>query len=454
MAIESRDPGTEEVIERFEPFAAARIEQALAGAENRFGSWRRTTFDERSALLRKTAEVLDARRDALADLASREMGKTLAEAVSEVEKCAWVCRHYAERARGYLEREAVQTEKGDSYIDYQPIGAVLAIMPWNFPYWQVFRFAAPALMAGNVALLKHASNVPRTALALEDIFHEAGLPTHVFQTLLIGSGPVAGIIADRRIAAVTLTGSNAAGAKVAREAGAHTKKTVLELGGSDPFIVMPSADFDAAIETGLKARMMNNGQSCINAKRFIIHADIYDRYLDAFVAQVEALKVGYQLEPETKVGPLALKKLRDDLSKQVKATLKAGARAVAGGHELPGKGYYFAPTVLTDIPPSSPAYQEELFGPVASFFKAADIDAAIALANDTPFGLGASAWTADDDEKDRFVRDLQAGSVFINLQVASDPRLPFGGVKQSGYGRELDRHGIQEFVNVKTVAVA
>ncbi len=453
MGIESRDPGTEELIEDFEPFDKKRIEAALADAARRYRDWRLTSFNERAKLLFRAADLLDAGKEKYAEIASREMGKTIAEARAEIDKCTWVCRHYADHGEAYLKRQPIEAGKRASYVDFQPIGPVLAVMPWNFPFWQVFRFAAPAVMAGNVALLKHASNVPQSALAIEEVFKEAGFPEHVFQTLLIGSGPVKDIIADDRIAAVTLTGSNDAGSRVAAQAGAAIKKSVMELGGSDPFIVMPSADFDAALSTGVKARMMNNGQSCIAAKRFLVHADIYDRFLDAYVAETEALKVGYQLDDGVQVGPLALKDIRDGLAQQVKKTVAEGGRVLAGGHELPRKGYYFAPTVLVDVRKNSPAYYEEMFGPVAIFFKVGDIDEAIAIANDTPFGLGASAWTTDDREQQRFIRDLEAGAVFINLQVASDPRLPFGGIKRSGFGRELDGYGIREFVDIKTVAI-
>ncbi len=354
----------------------------------------------------------------------------------------------------FLAEERVPTEARDSYIRYEPLGVVLAIMPWNFPFWQVFRFVAPALMAGNVGLLKHASNVPQCALAIEDIIRRAGFPEGVFQTLLIRSSEVAALLDDARVSAVTLTGSEGAGQDVAARAGHALKKTVLELGGSDPFIVMPSADIEKAAATAAKARAINNGQSCIAAKRFIVADAVADRFLEKFVAAMEGMKVGNPLDAATDIGPLATPDLVTDLEKQVNASVAAGARILTGGARVPGPGNYFAPTVLIDIPRDSPAYREELFGPVASVFRVSSIDEAIRIANDTSFGLGASVWTRDDKERDLFVRGIETGQVFVNAMVVSDPRVPFGGVKRSGYGRELGVHGIREFVNIKTVWVA
>ncbi len=404
--------------------------------------------------MRKAAEVLEADKEKLGRLMTLEMGKPIAAAVSEAEKCATACRFYAKHAQRFLADEHIEVENGKAWVAFQPLGVVLAIMPWNFPFWQVFRFAAPALMAGNVGLLKHASNVPQCALAIEDLFLRAGFPEGVFQTLLIGTDLVEGIIADARVAAVTLTGSEGAGRSVASTAGRHLKKCVVELGGSDPFVVMPSADLEAAVTTAVTARMINNGQSCIAAKRFIVHADIYDRFIEQFVSRVSALRVGDPVEEETQLGPLATEAIRDELHAQVKASVSQGARLLTGGKRVERDGYFYEPTVLADIPADSPAARDELFGPVACVFRARDLDHAITLANGTSFGLGASAWTTDRKERLRLVDEIESGLVFINGMVASDPRLPFGGVKNSGFGRELGEFGIREFVNIKTVRVA
>jgi succinate-semialdehyde dehydrogenase/glutarate-semialdehyde dehydrogenase len=382
-----------------------------------------------------------------------EMGKPIKAGIAEAEKCASACFYYADEAQQMLEPIEVETMGGRGIIHFQPIGPVLAVMPWNFPFWQVFRFAAPALMAGNVGLLKHSSNVPQCALAIEEILLAAGFPEGVFQTLLIGSAEVAGIIADSRIAAVTLTGSEGAGKSVGEHASKALKKTVLELGGSDPFIVMPSADIDAAAKTAVTARMINNGQSCIAAKRFIIHESVYDQFLARFVEGVKALRVGDPIDPATEVGPLATESIRDELAVQVEKTIGMGASALCGAKKIDRAGFYYEPTVLIDIPIASPADAEELFGPVASVWKAASLDDAVGIANSTRFGLGASVWTDDDMERDRFIRDIEAGLVFINGMVISEPALPFGGVKDSGYGRELGDFGIMEFVNIKSVKI-
>jgi succinate-semialdehyde dehydrogenase / glutarate-semialdehyde dehydrogenase len=451
MAIATINPATGETLKEFAGHNEEEIEARLRRASETFRTHRRTSFAARAALMMRAADILEREQAQLARLMTTEMGKTFKAAGDEVAKCAWVCRYYAETAAQHLADEAVATNATRSFIRYQPLGVVLAVMPWNFPFWQVFRFAAPALMAGNVGLLKHASNVPQCALAIEDIFTRAGFPAGAFQTLLITSEQVARVIDDERVVAVTLTGSEPAGRDVAARAGRQIKKTVLELGGSDPFIVMPSADMDAAVATAVKARTINNGQSCIAAKRFIVHTQIYDEFARRFVARMETLKVGDPLDEATDIGPLATPQILADLDEQVRRSVAAGARVLTGGARLARAGNYYPPTVLVDITPAAPAYREELFGPVALLFCVADVDEAIRVANDTTFGLGASAWTNDAQERARFVDELEAGSVFINGMVASDPRLPFGGVKHSGYGRELSVFGIREFVNIKTV---
>ena len=454
MGIATIDPANGRQIKTFEPHSAAQIDQALARAVAAFEKHRKTSFADRATRMRKVADFLEKECRELGRLMTLEMGKPIKAAMAEAEKCATACNYYADNAERFLSDQSVKMEGGESWIAFQPLGVVLAIMPWNFPFWQVFRFAAPALMAGNVGILKHASNVPQCALAIEDLFRRAGFVDGAFQTLLIGSEAVQGIIADPRIAAVTLTGSEGAGRSVAAAAGKNLKKSVVELGGSDPFIVMPSADFESAVSTAVTARMINNGQSCIAAKRFIIHQSIYDRFVDEFVKRVTKVRVGDPMEENTELGPLATGAIRDELDQQVQASVKAGARLLTGGRKIARDGYFYEPTVLVDIPANSPAARDELFGPVASVFKAKDIDDAIRIANGTSFGLGASAWTRDDTERDRFVAEIQAGLVFINGMVASDPRLPFGGVKNSGFGRELGEFGIHEFVNIKAVRVA
>ncbi|HEV3050233.1 MAG TPA: NAD-dependent succinate-semialdehyde dehydrogenase [Longimicrobium sp.] len=452
MPIATINPATGETLQTFDALTAAEVDEKLQRAADAFERHRRTSLADRSEKMRRAGEILDAEKDRLARLMTTEMGKTLAAARAEAEKCAWVCRHYAEHAARMLAPQTVDvggTARGE--VHFLPLGAVLAVMPWNFPFWQVFRFAAPGLMAGNVGLLKHASNVPQCALAIEDVFRRAGFEEGVFQTLLVGSDAVAGMLEDERVAAATLTGSTPAGQSVAERAGRNLKKTVLELGGSDPFIVMPSADLEAAARTAAKARCINNGQSCIAAKRFIVHADAADEFERRFVAAMEALRVGDPMADGTDVGPLATAAIRDEVDEQVRVSVDAGARVLTGGQRIEGPGFFYPPTILADIPEDAPAYREEVFGPVASLFRVASIDEAIALANDSQFGLGSSVWTRDEAERRRFVSEIEAGMTYVNAMVASDPRLPFGGVKQSGYGRELGIFGIHEFVNIKSV---
>ncbi|HLA14357.1 MAG TPA: NAD-dependent succinate-semialdehyde dehydrogenase [Gemmatimonadaceae bacterium] len=451
MAIATTNPATGKALRTFEPFSTQRVESCLERAAHAARAHRHTSFTDRARCMIRAAEILEAEKRQLGILMTTEMGKPISAAIAEAEKCAAACRYYAENGERFLADQPVRTEGGESWVAFQPMGVVLAIMPWNFPFWQVFRFAAPALMAGNVGLLKHASNVPQCALAIEDIIRRAGFGEGVFQTLLVGSEAVESIIADPRVAAITLTGSEGAGRSVAAAAGKHLKKSVVELGGSDPFVVMPSADLDTAVSTAVTARMINNGQSCIAAKRFIVHGEIYDTFLKQFVAQVSSIRVGDPMDENTQLGPLATSGIRDELDAQVRKSVSAGAKILTGGSRLERDGYFYAPTVLVGISPGSPAAQEELFGPVASVFKANDLDDAIALANGTRFGLGASAWTRDRREEERFVEEIESGLLFINGMVASDPRLPFGGVKSSGFGRELGEFGIREFVNIKTV---
>lgn len=451
MPIVTINPTTGDTLRTFDALTEKQIADKLELASATFRSYRATSFEVREPLMLRAAEILESDKREFARVMTTEMGKPIKAAEQEAEKCAWVCRYYAENARHHLADEVIQTNASKSYVTFQPLGPVLAVMPWNFPFWQVFRFAAPALMAGNVGLLKHSSNVPQCALAIEDVFRRAGFPEGVFQTLLIGSNDVQRVLEDERVAAATLTGSEPAGRSVAGIAGKQIKKTVLELGGSDPFIVMPSADLEEAVATGVRARTINNGQSCIAAKRFIVADSIYDEFERRFVALMQALRVGDPMEEQTEIGPLATEQILQELDAQVTKSVAAGAQILTGGRKLDRTGYFYEPTVLASIPERAPAYCEEVFGPVALLFRVSDLDGAIALANNTPFGLGASAWTNEDEERDRFVEELEAGCVFINGMVASDPRLPFGGIKTSGYGRELGQFGIREFVNIKTV---
>ena len=454
MAIESRNPATGELVKTFAALDWPAVDERVQRAADAFQTWRDTPVAERARVLARAADRLEADVPRLARLMTIEMGKLVKPAQDEILKCARGCRYYAEHGAAFLREEDVATEAKRSYIRYEPMGAVFAIMPWNFPFWQVFRFAAPALLAGNVALLKHAPSVPQCALAIEALLLDAGLPPGVFQTLLIELDHVPAILDDPRVHAVTLTGSDRAGRDVASRAGHALKKTVLELGGSDPFIVTPSADVDAAVATAVKSRTINTGQSCIAAKRFIVLESIADAFTSRFVDAMAALRVGDPLDPTTDVGPMARQDLVDALASQVKDAVSRGARVLTGGTPDARGGYFYPPTVLTDVPREARAYREELFGPVATLFRVKDLDEAIALANDTPYGLGASVWTNDASERDRVVAEVEAGQVFINAMVASDPRLPFGGIKMSGYGRELGELGIHEFLRAKTVWVA
>jgi len=462
MGITSINPSTGETIATYSPLTSEEIEKAIDLGQRTFEQYQKTESRQRSEWMHRAADVLDAQKAALGRLMSLEMGKTLKSAIAEVEKCAWVCRYYADESAGFLQDEPAKTDASESYVRFLPLGVLLAVMPWNFPLWQVFRAAAPALMSGNTMLLKHASNVPQCAIAIEAVFLEAGFPKGAFQTLLVGSEQVEPILADARVKAVTLTGSGPAGVAVAVTAAKHIKKSLLELGGSDPFVVTESADLAAAIAAAKTARLLNNGQSCIAAKRFILVGAIASAFEQGLSEAFAAQKVGDPLDESVDIGPLATPGILAELDQQVQTCLSMGATALAGGDvaalkaRLPERlqsGNFYPPTVLAAIPPGTPADQEEFFGPVALVFRVATVDEAITLANSTAFGLGASAWTADVAEQERFINELDAGAVFINGLVKSDPRLPFGGIKQSGYGRELGRYGLMEFVNAKTVWV-
>jgi len=454
VMIASINPATGENLREFDAMSDAQVDAAIARADAAWRTYRHTPLADRARWLLAAADILEQEKDRLGRIMTLEMGKPIGAARAEAAKCASACRYYAEHGERLLADEEIDAGPGKSYLKFQPIGPVLAVMPWNFPFWQVFRFAAPALMAGNVGLLKHASNVPQCALAIEEVIRRAGFPADVFQTLLIGSKEVARVIDDRRVKAATLTGSEPAGAQVAAQAGRQLKKTVLELGGSDPFVVMASADLERAIRTAVDARVINNGQSCIAAKRFLIDRRIAGDFERRFVQAMESLRVGDPMDEATQLGPLATPEILQGLDEQVRHSESMGARMLTGGYRIDRPGNFYAPTVLADPPEESPAYREELFGPVAVLFRTNGIDDAIRLANDTDFGLGASVWTSDEREQRQLVDEIEAGMVFVNSMVASDPRLPFGGVKRSGYGRELSAYGIREFVNVKTVRVS
>ena len=454
MAIASINPATGEELKEFASFDDSEIEKRLQRAERAFAKYRHGAFAKRAQLMMAAASLLDREKEKFARVITLEMGKLFRAAMEEVEKCARGCRFFAENAERFLEDEPAQTDAARSYVRYQPLGPVLAIMPWNFPFWQVFRFAAPALMAGNIGLLKHAANVPQCALAIENVLCRAGFDEGIFQTLLIEATQVEKLIADPRVKAVTLTGSEKAGSEVGSSAARHIKKSVLELGGSDAFIVMPSADFEDALSTAVKARTINSGQSCIAAKRFFVADEIYDDFLQQFVERMRALKIGDPMDDTTELGPLATEQILQGVHEQVQKSIAGGAKLLTGGNRIHGPGFFYEPTVLVDVPKESPAYREEVFGPVASVFRVRDADEAVEVANDSTFGLGASAWTNDPAEQELFTSELDTGMVFINAMVASDPRLPFGGVKRSGFGRELGAMGIREFTNTKTIWIS
>ncbi len=451
MAIASVNPATGEVLKTFAALDDGELAEKLDLAAATFKTYRQTSYAYRAERMLRAAEILESEKESLGRMMSLEMGKPIQSAIDEAVKSAGACRYYAEHAERFLADEELATSASRSYLRYQPLGPVLAIMPWNYPCWQVIRFAAPALMAGNVGLLKHASNVPQSALAIEDLFLRAGFPVGAFQTLLIGAAMVDRVLGDPRVVAATLTGSEGAGIQVGLSAAKRIKKVVLELGGSDPFIVMASADLEEAAATAVKARVANNGQSCIAAKRFIVQDSIAAAFQEQMVRRMEALRVGDPLDPATELGPLATRDAVSDLDRDVQRSVQAGARVLTGGRPAPRPGCFYLPTVLTDIPRNSPAYSEEFFGPVASIFPVSDAQEAIRVANDTRFGLGASVWTRDAAERDLLIDSIEAGMVFVNKMVASDPRVPFGGIKQSGFGRELGSLGIREFANIKTV---
>lgn len=451
MTLKVINPNDNTTVKTFEEFNTVKVNSIIESVHYEFMKWRETDFSHRKKLMIKAAEILRSEKQKYAEIMVTEMGKPIAQAKGEVEKCAWVCEYYAENAEKILSKEYIETDANESYVRFDPIGIVLAVMPWNFPLWQVFRFAAPALMAGNAGVLKHASNVPMSALAIEEVFRKAGFPENIFRTLLIGSKEVKNVIDNPKIKAATLTGSEIAGQKVAEQSGSKLKKTVMELGGSDPFIILSDADIDEAVEVGVKARLINNGQSCIAAKRFILVEEIADKFEEKFVEKMKSVKIGDPMKEETELGPIAREDLLLELDKQVKDSVEQGAKILCGGKRLDLNGLFYPATVLSNVKKGMTAYEEELFGPVAIVIRAEDENDAIKIANDSEFGLGASLWTNDLEKAKELARIIESGSVFNNGLVKSDPRLPFGGIKISGYGRELSHYGIKEFVNIKTV---
>ncbi len=451
MSIQTVNPATGKVEKSYLSLSKDEVMKVINESHEAFQNWKEVGIEKRSRFVKNAADVLRTKKEEYAQLLTTEMGKPIKQSIAEVEKCALVCDYYADNGEKILQNEIIKTDASESYVQFDPLGIVLAVMPWNFPFWQVFRFAAPALVAGNVGLLKHASNVPMCALAIEQIFITAGLPKNVFRTLLIGSDLVNDVIENPKVKAVTLTGSEPAGRNVAEKCGKLLKKTVLELGGSDPFIVLEDADIDQAVNTAVTARLINNGQSCIAAKRFIVVEKIYDEFKTKFINKMEKVKVGNPMDEETELGPIAREDLLYELDAQVKDSVKKGAVILTGGKILPGKGYYYAPTIVENLSKGMPAYDDEIFGPIASLIKAENEEDAVSIANDSSFGLGASLWTKDLIKAKQLAGKIESGSVFINGMVKSDPRLPFGGIKNSGYGRELSHYGIKEFLNIKTV---
>ncbi len=451
MAIETINPANNQLVKSFDEYSSEQVSLIIEKAQTAFLTWRETSFMERSKLMFKAASMLRNNKNKYANIMTIEMGKPITQAIAEVEKCAWVCDYYAENAESFLSEEFIQTDASESYVQFDPLGIVLAVMPWNYPFWQVLRFAAPALMAGNVALLKHASNVPMSALAIEEVFSEAGFPKNVFNTLLIGSKQVQDVIENPFVKAATLTGSEPAGKAIASSAGKELKKTVMELGGSDPFIILNDANIKEAVKDGVTARILNNGQSCIAAKRFIMVEEIANEFETEFVKRMKELVVGDPMDDNTELGPIAREDLLEELDWQVKETVKQGGKILTGGERVDREGAFYQPTVLRNVKKGMLAYSEELFGPVAIMIRAKDENDAIEIANDTPFGLGASIWTSNIKKAKILTKQIDSGAVFINGFVKSDPRLPFGGVKTSGYGRELSHYGIKEFVNIKTI---